>query len=54
MASTAPRILALLGLLLLIPACGVGGGGGTLTPTVAPGSPEPKRTLGAAYGPPPP
>ena len=39
MKTTGPRGLVLLALLLLIPACGVGGGGGTLTPTVAPGSP---------------
>ena len=40
MKSTGERVLLILGLLLLVPACGVGGSGGTLTPTVAPGSPN--------------
>lgn len=34
------RLIALVALAALLPACGAGGGSGTLTPTVAPGIPE--------------
>ena len=38
--TAAVRLLAWVGIALLLPACSISGGGGTLTPTIAPGVPE--------------